>query len=144
MELTLTIEPLDCFQRRREGLDESQCTQRAELDGVADVLKAGAGQRFHRRHPERVVDQDVNFAVGRCGGLDEVSNLVVVGDVGAHRQRLMPGVVELFGEFLQALDSSRRKHQFGAVSRTSVRQRGAEARPDTADHHYFFRRAYPS
>jgi hypothetical protein len=64
------------------------------------VLKCGAGQRFHRRHAERVVDQDVHLAVGIHGGLDEAIHLAVVGDVGTHRDRRVSSFVDLLGDFL--------------------------------------------
>src|ERR1700742_3628261 len=126
------------FQRRREGLDQTQRTERAELDRVADMLETGAGQRFHRRHPECVVDQHIDLAEVCGDGLDERCDVVIIGDVRAHRQRVVSGVVELSGEILQAFDSSRRQHQLGAVARTPMRQRGAKARADAADHDYFF------
>lgn len=111
----------------------SRSVPRAELYRVTDVLKCGAGQWFHRWHPERVVDQHVGLAVRRQRGLHKVAYVVVVGDVGAHRHRPSPGVDDLLGDVVETLRAARSQHQIGAVSRTSVRQRRAQPRSDATD-----------
>ena len=113
---------------RREGLGESQRPEHAEFDGIPDVLKRGVGQRFHRRHPERVVDQHVDLAVGRQCGFDEVVHLSSSVMSVRTATAAMPGVVELLGQVVEALDGARRQHQVGTRLGASVRQRGTERR----------------
>lgn len=98
------------------------------------MLERGVGQRLHRRHPKRVVDQHVDATVRGHGLLDEVVDLRPVGDVGADRDGAPAEAGDLLGHVLESFDGASRQHQVGALLGASPRQRRAQRRSDPADH----------
>jgi hypothetical protein len=129
--------PVGFGQCRGESLDQPQRAENRQFDGIPDVLESGVGQWLHRRHPEGVVDQDIDLAVGLHAAGDQIVDLFVIGDVGGDRHSATPETGHQGGNLLQTPGGTGCEYQVGSRLGTPTRQGGAECRSDSADHHDF-------
>jgi hypothetical protein len=96
--------------------------------GVVDVL--------HRGLLERAVHDTVEPAERLDRVIDQALHLPGIRDVGRHRDRPPPELLDLAGNLLQPFGAARREHDVGAVAGALHREAAPEPGSDSGDEHH--------